>query len=158
MTVQTDLICKTAESQDLMTKIQFAEEDQERRKREIASIDLVLLLKLKEFAMVRMAQTCKTAECLDPTTKTQSAEEDQVKKRKETVWTDQEPSLKIFHFAMVTMVLPAKIARETSHQLTRCLCAMEKTDLEESTVDTISSKSYLFAMEQMPMDWASQIF
>jgi hypothetical protein len=90
----TDLTCKTAESVDGTIKIQSAEEDQEKRKKETVSIDQVLSLKKEESVTELMAQICKIAVFQDGTTRTQSAEEDQEKRKKETVSIDQVLSLK----------------------------------------------------------------
>jgi hypothetical protein len=91
----TDPICRTAESPDGTIKTQSAEEDQAKRRKEIASIDQVPSLRLKESAMEPMDPTCRTAESPDGTIKTQSAEEDQVKRRKETASIDQVPLLRL---------------------------------------------------------------
>jgi hypothetical protein len=99
--------CKTAEFQDGMIRTQSAEEDQEKRRRETASIDQELSLKNKVFVTELMDPACKTAEFQDGTTKTQSAEENQEKKKKETALIDQVLLLKKtqqplnlhFHFA-----------------------------------------------------------
>jgi hypothetical protein len=140
---QTDLTCKTAESQDTTTRTQFAEVDQEKRRRETASKDQEPSLKssLRESVMDQTDLTCKTAESQDTTTRTQFAEVDQEKRRKETALIDQDPLLKSFQPAMDTTdhpALHAEMALEIPNK-----SAMDKMDNLELTAQLVSLMAVL---------------
>jgi hypothetical protein len=79
---------KIAEPLDITIRTQFAEAIREKKRKETALTDQVLLL--KESVMDQMEATLKIAEPQDIMTKTQFAEAIRERKRKETVLIDQE--------------------------------------------------------------------
>jgi hypothetical protein len=87
---QMEATVKIVEPLDITIRTQFAEAIREKRRKETALTDHMLLLKPKESVMDQMEATPRTAEPLDITTKTPFAEATREKKRRETVSIDQD--------------------------------------------------------------------